>query len=211
MEVEVRARTLVMGAIVVVLALAGLLVLTFSSGEKERAGGRAPVRAAAAPTPTAAPRVRVVVENRSEEWEVHGLDECLPKLRSWLERRGYPLRSVTLVVTDTVTPEMAVSTVWPDPRDAWPPTHEVSGVCRGDPASPECVLAVEKGEPGPTLALIASVELANVVYDFYRPRRQGLVDENGRIKEWGWELFTPLIEKQEDGTWRSACISLSRR
>ena len=206
MEIEVNWRRLFL--IIGIIALAILAVVFIP-----RFPNRSPVQATeavATGTPTSAPQkvvanVNITLDNQSQ-WKVDGLDECLPKLSAWIGEQ-YPLQSLTVIITDTVTSDMAVSAVFPDPRESWPPDVSVNGKCsEKDRGYLTCVVGVKKGAPGPTLDMLASVELAQLVADYYRPKTKKAWKEWSQ--NWKWENFQPLIHKEND-QWVSNCLHLT--
>ncbi len=208
MEIEVNWRAVILLVILVAIVLAGLFL-----APRFLVAGKKPV-AETTPVVTDTPPVQEVVANpvdiefhNESAWQVTGVEECLPKLQSWLGDR-YQVESITFVITNTVTANMAVGTVFPDPRESWPPDVSVKGICEEEAANQlTCIIGVEKGGPGPKLDMAASVEMAQLVADFYRPRTKEAW--SAWTKNWKWENFQPLIIKEND-QWTSDCLHLAR-
>ena len=207
MEIEVNWRRLflIIGIIALVI-LAAVFVPRFMNRPSVQA-----TEAVATVTPTPAHQkvvanVDITLDNRSE-WKIEGWDECLPMLSAWIGEQ-YPLQSLTVVVTDTVTSDMAVSAVFPDPRESWPPDVSVNGKCiEKDQNKLTCIIGVKKGNPGPTLDMLATVEIAQIVADHYRSKTKKAWEKWSQ--NWKWENFQPLIHKEND-QWVSDCLHLTR-
>ncbi len=209
MEVEFNWRVIFLVFILAMLILAGLILVPHFL-----ASSRNPVvevTSVVTDTPLAQEVVAnpVDIEFRNEsDWQVSGVEECLPRLKSWLGDR-YPLSSLTVVMTNTVTPEMAVGIVVPDKDDK--KTARLKGICKnenGDSDALVCVMAVKQGGPGNELSVAATVEMAWLIQEFYRPKTKSSWEEIQNQKQ-GFEIFQPLIIK-EDNQWVSDCLHLAR-
>ena len=206
MEIEVNWRVVILLVILAAIVLAGLfLAPRFLVADKK------PV-AEITPVVTDAPPVQKVVANpvdiafRNESaWQVTGVEECLPKLQSWLGDR-YPITNLTVVMTDTVSSDMVLATQQsaPNSMDA-----EVAGICversEGDLA---CNIAVMQGNESDNLNVAAIVEIAWLIQEFYRPKTKASWEELQHQKQ-GFEAFQPLIIKEND-QWTSDCLHLAR-
>ena len=203
MEIEVNWRRLflIIGIIALVI-LAAVFVPRFMN--------RSPVQATeavATVTPTPAHQkvvanVDITLDNRSE-WKIEGWDECLPMLSAWIGEQ-YPLQSLTVVVTDTVSPDMVlgVSQTGGDEHKA-----TVYGKYEEkDDQGLNLTVAIKQGEPGNNLDTAMTVEIAWLVQEFYRPKTK---ESWQKSQHEGLEIFQPLIHKEND-QWVSDCLHLTR-
>ena len=157
------------------------------------------------PTPTTgqkvvASKVDITIQNKSA-WQVSGVGECLPTLDAWLA--DYPLKSLTVVITDTVSADMTLGVTQSGQgvSDA-----KVKGKCE-EMAKDEltCFIAIQQGEPAPNLDVAATVEVATLIQDFYRPKtKSAWENQDGNILS----TFQPLIE-MENNVWKSNCLHLN--
>ena len=203
MEIEVNWRRLflIIGIIALVI-LAAVFVPRFMN--------RSPVQATEAvatitPTPAhqkVVANVDITLDNRSE-WKIEGWDECLPMLSAWIGEQ-YPLQSLTVVVTNTVSPDMVlgVSQTGGDEPEA-----TVFGKYEEkDDQGLNLTVAVKQGEPGNNLDTAMTVEIAWLVREFYRPKTKEAWQKS---QHEGLAVFRPLIHK-EDEQWVSDCLHLTR-
>ena len=158
-------------------------------------------------TPTPAPPkvvasdINIRLENQSG-WKVEGLDACLPKLNAWLDQ--YPLESLTVVITDTVSPDMVIGVTQTSENE---PKATVFGKYEEiDGQDLNLIVAVKEGEPGDNLDVAMTVETALLVQDHFRPRTKNDWSQN---EQEGLEVFQPLIHK-ENSQWVSDCLHLDR-
>ena len=209
MEIEINWRRFILIVLAIALVGGGAFVALPQLQNRNQADDElADLKATLVPErqKIVASDLKINFENRSS-WQVEGVEECLPLLNDWLGEQ-YPLQSLAVIITDTVTSDMAVSTVFPDPRESWPPDASVNGKCNEkDIGYLTCVVGVKKGAPGPTLDMLVSVELAQLVADYYRPKTKKAWEE--WTKNWKWENFQPLIHKEGD-QWVSDCLHLIR-
>ena len=205
MEVEFNWRRFALIVLIVALIAGGAFLLWprlqgFSQTDEELADLKA----------TLVPEQKVVAsdfENQSS-WKVEGVEECLPKLQAWIGEREYSLKSVSITLVDTETPEMGVGVAYPHPiLDNAQPEAIVTGNCKELDGTLSCQIAVREGESGDALNVASSVELAQLIYWQFRPRtRQGWQEWQ---RNWKWENFQPLIRK-EGNEWKSDCLYLTR-
>lgn len=207
LKVEVNWRRLFL--IIGIVALAMLAVVFVS-----RFLNRSPVEATnvsvtVAPTPAsqkAVANVDIALDNRSA-WKIEGQDECLPKLSAWIGEQ-YPLQNLTIVITDTVTPEMSIGAAYPHPMvDNRDPEAIILGHCQEDSDTLICEMAVEKGHQSNALDIAATVEVAELVQLHYLPRTKQAWRQWQR--NWKWDNYRPLIRKEND-QWISDCFHLEK-
>ena len=203
MEVEFNWKRLFLFGALLILAVALFVIWSVAPGMLFAKNAKTPTTmpASSATQQIVVSDVDINIDNQSS-WKVEGVDECLPKLQTWLG--DYPLESLTVVFTDTVTPDMAVSAVFPDPQESWPPDYSVRGQC-DEVASGKltCTIGVEKGNQGKVLDMLTTVEVAQLVADYYRPRTKEAA--KNWTKNWKWKNFEPLIKKEND-EWTSQCL-----
>jgi hypothetical protein len=207
LEINLNRRTLAQGVILIILLLAGFFFL-----HQIRPGGNPPLADdALAPTHTPPPQtvagsdLAIDFVNQSA-WQVNGVDACLPELSVWLESR-YPIRKLTIVVTDAESEKMALAVRQSGENGA--PDAEVAGKCTAAKANElTCSIVIKEGDPSPNLDVAATVELAWLLREFYRPKTRDAWNKLQSDKD-GLESYQPLISK-EGGRWRSNCLHLTR-
>ena len=147
-------------------------------------------------------KLNINFENQSS-WKVEGIETCLPKLSAWIGER-YPLQTLTIMITDTVSPDMAISVQ--QSRETEPDALVTGKYEETENQGLTLTIAVKEGKPGSTnLDVAVTVEAAALVYDYFRPRTQ----EYLKSQKDGLKQFQPLIRK-EDGQWISDCLHLTR-
>ena len=160
---------------------------------------------------TVVPRQKVVANNlngnfeNQSSWKVEGIETCLPKLSAWIGER-YPLQTITIVITDTVSPDMVIG-VKQSGQNA--PNAVVMGKHKKNEEEEGglvLTIAIKEGKPETAnLDVAITVEMAALVYDYFRPKTKGAWENQND----GLEQFQPLIRK-EDGQWISDCLHLTR-
>ena len=202
MEIEVNwTRLFLIIGIVALIILALVFVPRFLN--------RPPVEATenATATPTPAPQkvianMDITLDNHSE-WQIEGLDECLSKLSAWIGEQ-YPLQSMTVVVTDTASPDMVMGvsqTGGDEPKATVYGKYEEDG-----DQGLNLTVAVKQGKPGNNLDTAMTVAIAWLVREFYRPKTKEAWQKS---QHEGLEVFQPLIHKESD-QWVSDCLHLTR-
>ena len=202
MEVEFNRRGFALIALIAVLLVVGAYVLWPQLQPSNLTDAdMASIKATLIPEQKiVASDLEINFDNQSS-WQVEGVEECLPLLTEWLD--GYPLQSLNVVITDTVDSEMVLGVVQSGQNA---PDARVRGRCEEQtPNELSCFMAVEQGEPGPNLDVAATVEVALLVQDYFRPRTQSA----WKNQKNGLEQFQPLIH-QEGDEWKSNCLHLTR-
>jgi len=206
LEVEFNAKRFFLIIIVIVIVAGGAFILWLGMSNMRTATSGATPSA----TPTLSQKVvanlEIDLDNQSS-WKVSGVDECLPKLNDWLDDK-YPVKSLTVVITDTVTPDMTLGAAYPHPLlDHADPEAIVVGNCQESGNNGlSCQMAVQKGDQGESLDVAASVEIVQLVQWHFRPKtKKGWAEWQ---KNWKWENYRPIIEK-EGAQWQSACLHLT--
>jgi len=148
--------------------------------------------------------VAIKVDNQSA-WRIEGVNDCLPKLSAWMGEKS-PVENLTVIVTDTVSADMAVAVQ--QSGHAGNPDAEVTGKCEKTEADNVlCTIAVKRGSTSPNLDVAATVEIAWLVQEFYRPKTKAAW-EKAQLQN-GLDVFQPLIH-QEDEQWISDCLHIAR-
>jgi len=206
LEIEVNWRAVILLIILAVIVVAGLfLAPRFRvSGRKRGAETTAVATDAPSTQEVVANPIDIEFQNDSS-WRVTGIDECLPKFKNWLGDQ-YPLASLTVVMTDTVNADMVLAT---RQSGSNAPDAEVTGECAEENKDNLiCNIAVKQGEESDNLDVAATVEIAWLVQEFYRPKTKDSWEKLQHQKQ-GFEAFQPLIT-MEDNQWTSDCLHLTR-
>jgi len=206
LEIEVNWRLIILLIILAVIVLAGLfLVPHFWTASQEPVAEVTPTVIDKSPVQEIVAKP-VDIEFRNEsEWQVDGVEECLPKLKLWLSDR-YPLTSLTVVLTDTVRADMVLIVQQSAPDT---PEAEVAGVCEEKNSNELiCTTAVKQGVESENLDVAMTVEVAWLIQEFYRPKTKESW-EKLQSNQTGLEMFQPLIIKEND-QWVSDCLHLAR-
>ena len=205
MEIEVNWRRFILIVLAIALVGGGAFVALPQLQNRNQADDElADLKATLVPErqKIVASDLKINFENRSS-WQVEGVEECLPLLSAWLN--GYPLETLSVVITDTVSPDMTLGVVQSGQNS---PDAKVRGKCE-DSTENElvCFMAVEQGEPSPNLDVAATMEIAWLVKDFYRPKTKDAW--NRQAEKNVMADFQPLI-KMENEEWKSNCLHLTR-
>ncbi len=205
MEIEFNRRTLILIIAITTLLLATVFLLIRmrpNSAPATRHHALTPTRPSSSQK-AAAGNSHIDFVNQSA-WQVTGVDACLPKLEAWLGNR-YPLQKLTVAITDTVRDGMTLAVQ--QSGDDGASDAIVRGKCEAAKEKAViCTLAVAQGRPGRNLDVAATVAIAWLVEDFYRPKTKTAWRQPN---QGGLEAFQPLISK-ENGSWQSDCLHLVR-
>jgi len=200
LEVEFNWKRLFLFGALLILAVALFVIWSVAPGMLFAKNAKTPTTmpASSATQQIVASDVDINIDNQSS-WKVEGVDACLPALKAWLG--DYPLESLTVVFTDTVTPEMALSVLQSGKGH---PDADVTGQCEEREAYHIlCTLAIKQGEPSSNLDVAITVEMAWLVKEFYRPKTKEAWEsqtEKNTLPD-----FQPLIKKEND-EWISQCL-----
>ena len=200
MEIEVNRKRLFL--------IVGILALIILAAVLAPRLNRSPVRATealATATPTPAHQKVVanvdITLNNQSQWQVEGWDECLPKLQTWIGEQ-YPLQRLTVVITDTVSPDMVIGV---KQTEGSGPDAAVKGKYEKTEDGLTLTIAVTEGESGDKLDVALTVETALLVQEYARPKTRAAWNNHRN----GLEQFRPLISKEKD-QWISQCLHLAR-
>lgn len=200
MEVEFNWKRIFV-IIVIIALVAGAFALWRFSPTVHTAKKVSSITPTPAPPKVVASNININLENQSG-WKVEGLEACLPKLNAWLDR--YPLESLTVVITDTASPDMVIGVTQTSENE---PKATVFGKYEEiDGQHLNLIIAVKEGEPSDNLNVAMTVETAWLVREYFRPKTKEAW--NQRNQE-GLEVFQPLIHK-ENSQWVSDCLHLDR-
>lgn len=148
--------------------------------------------------------VTYVDESLGWDWQV----SCEPQFQRFLVEKltGQPVRAVKVVLVDYKSDsKLSFGVRYPDESGA-----QANANCFAmGGGNYSCSVGVERGEPGASLDVAATLAAPYTLLDMFLARG---TNPNAIRQTWHWATFQPLITPKPEGTdqWQSACLQLSR-
>jgi hypothetical protein len=148
--------------------------------------------------------VTYVDDSLGWDWQV----SCEPQFQRFLVAKlaDQPVRAVKVVLVDYKTDsKLAFGVRYPDESGA-----QANANCFAmGGGNYACSVGVERGEPGASLDVAATLAAPYTLLDMFLARG---TNPNAIRQTWHWATFQPLITPKPEGTdqWQSACLQLSR-
>jgi len=204
---EIRLKPLAGAALMLALAGAiafGVVAVVQGSAIPFGAAGSPPVppigpdlSPSIFPTPTPTPYpVELVPGDESARWDWTWQSACLPNLEKFFGQ--FPAHKITITLTDN--PTLSLGVAYPEMGEA-----QSIGLTRCEEIEDElrCQVSVGKGATGPALDTALTAAAIYGVQEFFRSHvRQDWENRSA----WSWTQFEPFLA-QEEGTWRSQCVT----